>query len=313
MPSAPAVGVVIPAHNAGRFIDATLQSIVEQTFTQWQCVVIDDGSDDDTLARATAFAGRDPRFRVEHQAKSGPCVARNRGFDLLHPGTRYVSFMDADDVWHPDALETLYHAAVNVPDVIGAHGLADFIDDRGARMDPGVFARFGRSRLGCRGGWPRPWPASRPTTFENIVVQSILFPPGLILAEAPAYRAVGLFDPNHVDADDWEVLLRLLRTGDLAFVDEVILDYRRHDANFGAGSTRASGVTNAFRATFDSPSNTPGQQRILRDAWRARQVIDTRARWQQVRHHHRLDAALRFPLLLARYLKGRPPAPGRHV
>ncbi len=307
------IGIVVPAFNAARFLGATLESISAQTFGHWRCVVVDDGSSDDTVAVAQAVADGDDRITVVSQPNAGPCVARNHGFDQLGDAIDYVTFMDADDVWAPHALATLVEAIVAHPGVIGAHALADFIDEQGAPLMPGVFADQGRHRLGCRGGRPRPWPADQPTTFENIVLQSILFPPGLILAEAAAYRRVGLFDPSLVEADDWDVLIRIARLGDLAFVDEVILGYRRHDTNLGTGAGRAQGCADAFRQAFYSPDNSPAQRKIVRDAWRAQNAIDARNRgargWQDLRAGHLVGAAAslaRLPVFAARYLRGRP-------
>lgn len=307
------IGVVIPAYNAARFLTDTLQAALDQTYPHWICVVVDDGSTDATLEIAQAFATADGRVRALSQVNSGPIIARNRGFAEIEADIDYVTFMDADDVWRPDALATLLTAIDANPDVIGAHGLADFIDELGRPYQPGAFAAAGRRRLGCRGGRPRPWPLERATTFENIVMQSVLFPPGLILARADAYREIGLFDQRHLEADDWEVLMRLTRLGDLAFVNEVILGYRRHDSNLGAGAGRAKGCADARRATFYAAENTPDQQAILRDAWRAAQIVDARERLATGTRALRrrsfrsgLVTLSRLPLVAGRYVRGRP-------
>ncbi len=213
-PAARPVGVVVPAHNAGRFLEGTLASIVGQTWQEWRCVVVDDGSTDDTAAIADAFARADDRLTVVRQANAGPCVARNRGLEELGPKVGYISFMDADDLWQPQALGMLLRAVGTNPGVIGAHGLGDFIDEDGGPLRCGEFADMGRARLGCRGGLPRRWPLERNTTFENLVTQSVLFPPGLVLAERRAYVSIGGFDERARGAEDWDVLIRLARLGD---------------------------------------------------------------------------------------------------
>jgi glycosyltransferase involved in cell wall biosynthesis len=314
----PRVGVVVPAYNAERFLGATMRSIASQTFTDWRCVVVNDGSTDRTGDIALTFAATDPRFTVVSQANVGLPRARNRGFEELHPATEFVSFMDADDMWRPAALEVLVEAAESTMGAVGAHALGDFVDENGVSMLPGAFVELGRGRKGCRGGWPRKWSVECPTTFENVIVQSILFPPGLAILKVDAFREAGLFDPEHADAEDWDMFIRITRLGDLAFVNRVLLDYRRHGSNMGAGSERATGVAKAFRAAYFSPSNTEEHRRLLRDAWRARQVLDARARARRAkrairRREPRTFATefARLPLITARYVRGEPPQPGR--
>jgi glycosyltransferase involved in cell wall biosynthesis len=103
----PLISVVVPIYNSGRFLRATLDSVAAQTEGRWECVVVDDGSVDDGPAIAGSFADADPRFRVETQENRGPSAARNAGFCASHRASRYVTFMDSDDVWLPHALGTL--------------------------------------------------------------------------------------------------------------------------------------------------------------------------------------------------------------
>ena len=310
------VGVVVPAHDAARFLDATLESIRRQTMRDWACVVVDDGSTDATLAIAQCFAGRDARFTVLTQDQTGPCVARNRGLELLVDHVEYVTFMDADDLWFPETLAVLVAAASADPGAIGAHGLGDFVDERGEPLLPGTFAELGRSRLGCRGGWPRPTDRLEPTRFEHVVTQSVLFPPGVMLARASAYATVGPFDEAARYAEDWDMLIRLCRVGHLAYVDDVVLQYRRHDANVGTSAAVPSAVAAVRTKAFYAPENTDEQRRTLRDAWRAAQVVVARDRLRTARTQFdagdRVVAMAqvgRVPFLAVRYLRGRPPRP----
>ena len=254
--SGPLIGIVIAAYNAEAFIDQTLQSIREQTIHDWICVVVDDGSTDATPTVVQAQVRSDPRFVLLQQKNEGPCIARNRGFGLLPSGTRFVTFMDGDDVWVPNALEVLLEAVQADALAVGAHGLGDFIDESGRPVSPGAFASLGRQRTGSQGGRPRRWPIDAPTTFETLVVRSTVFPPGLVLVRAAAYREVGLFDPHARYAEDLDLLLRVTRLGHLAFVDKVIIGYRRHDANVGAGHQVARGF-----ATFVGERSIPTRTR----------------------------------------------------
>jgi glycosyltransferase involved in cell wall biosynthesis len=310
------VGIVVPAHDAGRFLEATLASIERQSLQEWSCVVVDDGSTDDTRAIAEEFAARDARFTVVAQEPAGPCAARNRGRALLVDRVDYLTFMDADDVWFPETLDTLVAASEADPDAIGAHGLGDFVDETGAPMQPGTFAALGRARLGCRGGWPRPTDRIEPTRFEHVVTQSVLFPPGVMIARASAYAVAGEFDERSRYAEDWDMLIRLTRIGHLAYVDDVVLQYRRHDTNVGTSAAVPGAVAFVRSKAYFSPENSDEQRRTVRDAWRASQVIVARDRFRDARRMFRagsrsvaLAQVGRVPFLAVRYLRGRPPRP----
>ena len=94
------VSVTIPVYNGGRTIAAALQSVFEQTYPNFEVIVVDDGSTDDTAAQVAKWSGR---VRYEHQPNAGPASARNEA--LRYARGRYVAFLDADDVWLPRKLE----------------------------------------------------------------------------------------------------------------------------------------------------------------------------------------------------------------
>jgi len=210
---------------------------------------------------------------------------------------------------------TLKSAIDETPGAIGAHGLADWIDERGSPISPGTFTSIGRGRLGCSGGKHYPWPPDQPTNFEVLVTHNVLFPPGLLLAEASAFRAAGLFTTQrHLQGvADWEMFQRLVRFGDLQLVDEVILGYRMHDTNISGSSTMAAQMTSVRRSCFYSPENTAEQERLVRDAWRSQQRGDASQRWREGRRHLKsrefrsaVVRVSRLPLVGGRYLWGRP-------
>jgi glycosyltransferase involved in cell wall biosynthesis len=96
----PTVSVVIPAFNAGRTIDAALRSVFSQTYRDFEVIVIDDGSVDDTVDRVSAWG---PAVTFRRQSNAGPASARNYGIQIARG--RLLAFLDADDVWLPTKLE----------------------------------------------------------------------------------------------------------------------------------------------------------------------------------------------------------------
>ncbi|WP_210439686.1 glycosyltransferase family 2 protein [Nocardioides xinjiangensis] len=101
----PLVGVVIPAYGVERWLDECLGSLVAQTHRRWEAVIVDDGSTDRTGEKADAWAARDHRISVVHQANAGLGAARNTG--AAHVRGDYLAFVDSDDLLQPTALRTL--------------------------------------------------------------------------------------------------------------------------------------------------------------------------------------------------------------
>ncbi|WP_053361356.1 glycosyltransferase family 2 protein [Bacillus sp. FJAT-27251] len=98
------VSVITPAYNASQFIEQTVHSVRQQTFTNWEMVIVDDCSTDDTREKVKALGAGDNRIRLVCLEKNGgAAVARNRGLQLARG--RYIAFLDSDDCWKPEKLE----------------------------------------------------------------------------------------------------------------------------------------------------------------------------------------------------------------
>jgi len=99
------ISVIIPVYQAEPFLKTCLDSVVHQTFEDWELLLIDDGSRDRSGDICEEYKARDSRIRVFHQANAGVSAARNRG--LSEAAAPHVAFLDADDSWEPEMLETL--------------------------------------------------------------------------------------------------------------------------------------------------------------------------------------------------------------
>jgi GT2 family glycosyltransferase len=101
--SAPRVSVITPAYNAALYIEHTLDSAIRQTFTDFELLIVDDGSTDQTRQIAEQYAKRDARVRVIHQPNRGIAAARNAA--LVRARGQYLALLDSDDLWFPSYLE----------------------------------------------------------------------------------------------------------------------------------------------------------------------------------------------------------------
>jgi glycosyltransferase involved in cell wall biosynthesis len=124
------VRVVIPTYNRATSVCAALHSVRQQTFTDVEIVVADDGSADDTIEQVGDMARADSRIRVLRLAHGGVAKARNAGIDA--PGSfEYVAFLDADDLWRPDHLASCIPLMQRRTDVTLMYGAFETIDYTG--------------------------------------------------------------------------------------------------------------------------------------------------------------------------------------
>ncbi len=279
MHRAPAISIVIPAFNAARFLGATLDSIRAQTCPDWECVIVNDGSKDATAAVARQLVEADRRVRLIEQDNRGVSVARNEGYAATHPGSEFVAFMDCDDLWVPDALEALREELRRHPQAVGVHGLARMVDEHGEPLgDAEDSARLGRPRFGLRDGRITLAPEHAATRFETLVWSNHVYPPGLLLVRRAGYEQAGLFDPALRLIEDWDMLVRLSRHGELRFLDRVVLLYRRHAANSSAADDRVNlaGARLVHHRSFFSAENDARHRQLVRQGWRAWQILELR-------------------------------------
>ena len=99
----PLISVVIPAYNAEQFLDETLESVLSQTYENWECIIVNDGSTDNTEEIAKKWCEKDARFRYFYKENSGVSDTRNLG--IKEARGEYIAFLDADDLYMPNFLD----------------------------------------------------------------------------------------------------------------------------------------------------------------------------------------------------------------
>lgn len=183
----PEISVIIPAFNAEHTIAETVQSVLNQTFTDLEVIVVDDGSEDSTLGVVSSIT--DPRVKVFSYENAGVSISRNRGF--AHATGEYVSFLDADDLWTPDKLEAQYSALQVNPQAAVAYSWVDYIDESG---------QFFRSAS---------YTTANGNVYERLLLNNFLENGSNPLICREALVDVGGFDPELSPSEDWDMWLRL--------------------------------------------------------------------------------------------------------
>ena len=222
------VSIVVPCHNAARYVEATIRSALAQSTAPVEVVVVDDGSSDDSATIVAVLAEADTRVRLVRQANSGVAQARNAGFAATTQATSYVMFLDADDVLEPDALEQLGRVLAARPDIAAVAGTCTRIDADGNPGDPSEVGRTFETytatehgvTLRVDGGDLRYW---------DIVPSNPIWTPGQCLIRRSALSTEP-YRPEFTPCEDWELWLSLSRTTTIATLDRPVLKYRSHPA-----------------------------------------------------------------------------------
>ena len=98
------VSIVVPVYNAARFIDETIKTVLDQTYTNWELLLVDDKSTDESVKLIKPYLTKDKRIKLlSNKQNSGAAISRNKGIDSAKG--RYITFLDADDLWLPAKLE----------------------------------------------------------------------------------------------------------------------------------------------------------------------------------------------------------------
>jgi glycosyltransferase involved in cell wall biosynthesis len=243
-PTDPDVAVVVTSHDEGGLIADCIAGLRTQTWQNWECVVMDDHSTDDTVERALEAIDGDPRFSVVvSDRNSGPSMQRNAG--VLHSRAPLVAFLDADDFYYPRAIEIRLEVLRRDPHPARAGAFCNWVDVA-ASATPG-------------GDPPRKRGRPRVTWLKGGDVQGVPFILSAPLIDRRALLAVGGFRtlPVSVDVDLWQ---RMLRAGFyFDSVREVGVVYRhRHESFHRRSVVRAASDIAAMVATNAYPLDDPG-------------------------------------------------------
>ncbi len=184
-----AVTIVVPAYNASEYIAKTVKSVLQQTYTDFELLVIDDGSTDDTADIVHNFSLQDSRVKLISQENQGVSVARNTGIKMAKG--EFIAFLDADDLWLPNKLVShLEHLHQN-SEVGVSFGKVEFLSSNGE-----LTGYISNSPLGAI--------KSEYLLYENPTVTT-----SNIVVRREVFEQVGYFDEQISYSEDLEWLLRL--------------------------------------------------------------------------------------------------------
>ena len=212
MIAAPDISVVIPAYNTSQYIAATIQSVLAQTYTSYEVIVVNDGSPD-TPALERALAPFRDRITYLVQENGGISAARNAALSVARG--RYIALLDSDDAWEPDYLAVQVAALEADPSLAVVYPNALFVGDH---------PHAGRTYMDL-------CPSSGPVTFQALLTQRCqVFISALI--RRTAIERVGGFDPELRSVEDFDLWLRMIAAGErIGYHDRVLVRFlKRRDS-----------------------------------------------------------------------------------
>lgn len=201
----PLISVIIPVYNGEKTIRETIESVLKQTFSDFEILVINDGSQDATLDIVTSID--DSRLKVFSYPNKGLATSRNRG--ISHASGDFIAFLDADDLWTSDKLEAQLKALQAHPQAAVVYSWTDFIDEFGQALGSGIHKTFNGD------------------VFANLLADNFIVNGSNTLIRKQAIIDVGGFDESLVNMGDWDLWLRLSAHFHFVAVPSAQVLYRR--------------------------------------------------------------------------------------
>lgn len=243
------VSVIIPTYNRAHLIAEAIQSVLDQTFTDFEIIVVDDGSTDNTKDVVDRFT--DPRIRYIYQENQWAAIARNTGIEAT--SGEYLTFLDSDDVLTESALLRAVQVLDTHPEVGFVYGQNYTIDERGRLL--------GLQKKGQKHSWVR---EGRELIREFLIDGHHVGVCGTIIRRSCLVK-VGLWDPTFRHGSvDFDLLVRLAKRYAVAYIDESTGKVRTH-SNSITGTRELGEFEKTHGRIFESIFNDPEVGHLFSD------------------------------------------------
>lgn len=201
------VSIVVPCYNQAQYLDESLSSVLNQTYTDWQCIIVNDGSPDDTEKVAQQWEIKDPRFIYLYKENGGVSSARNLGIQKAKAA--FILTLDADDKYETSFLEKAMTVLVATPEIGIVSSWGRYFTNEKQLQ---IYKLLGKSTVDF--------------LFQNGAIGTSLF-------RKECWEQVGGYDENPENGlEDWEFYLRVCALGwNVHIIEEVLFYYRQHETS----------------------------------------------------------------------------------
>jgi glycosyltransferase involved in cell wall biosynthesis len=221
----PKISVIIPTYNRSNLIKNTIMGVVNQTYTDWELLVVDDGSTDNTREIVAELTKKDSRIKYFYQENSGcPSGPRNKGVEKAK-GV-YVAFLDSDDEWFPTKLEKQIVVFENSNNPkLGVVACYLYIKDYKTGEIISEYNKFYKGDV-----------------LDKLIINNFPFTSSCIMTKLSILKEAGPFDPIFKVSEDVDMWLRISELGyEFDYIPEYLLNYLVHDSNIYYGNKNFDG------------------------------------------------------------------------
>ena len=225
----PKVSVIIPVYNAEKFLSETIESVIAQTYTDWEIIAVDDGSTDRSGEILRKYEQRLPsKIHVITQRNSGVSIARNNAIAIAKGD--YIAFLDHDDLWLPEKLEKQVDLLDSNKELGLVYSDSYVIDEEGNLRKKTFFEIV------------RPF---RGNIFNELFYDNFI-PLLTAIIRKEVVNKVGMFDPKYKIAEEYDLFLKIAEYYPVDFVEQPLAKYRIHDKSVSRNSGVAP-ISEAFQ------------------------------------------------------------------
>lgn len=231
----PTVSVIIPSYNHEKYVGDCIRSVLNQTYGDFEIVITDDGSSDQTVSVIKEF--KDPRIKLFTHAKNeGACIAANNC--LTHARGKYIAMLSSDDVWYPHKLETQVNYLDEHPEIGVVFGKVDWIDENSDPITNKLLPFYSLFDVGNRSRfeWLR---------YFFMVGNCLCHPCSLVRKEC--YAEAGMFNPRYASLPDLDFWIRICLKYEIHILDQKLIRFRKFSTESSAsGTTLRTLIRNRF-------------------------------------------------------------------
>jgi glycosyltransferase involved in cell wall biosynthesis len=201
------VSVIIPTYNSEDYINEAIKSVLSQTYKNYEIIIVDDGSSDNTATLLKKYQGR---LKYFYQNNQGSAAARNLG--LNNSSGEFIAFLDSDDVWFPEKLEKQVRIMKENPRLAFVFAAAYMVNESGEIVK-------------C---WDN---KNEPTMDFKRLYEKNFICTSTVLLRRYCLERIGNFDENLKMSQDWDLWLRLAKKFEFKFICQPLINYRMHSNN----------------------------------------------------------------------------------
>jgi len=213
----PKVSVIIPTYNRSNFLRAAVQSVLNQTFTDFDIVIVDDASEDDTQAVVASFS--DDRIKcIRHPSNRQIAATRNTG--MVNSGGEYIAFLDDDDQWLPEKLAKQVAILDGSASSVGA-----------------VYTAFDQVDVATKDVLRTIRPGKRGHILHELCIRNWIGTASTVCLRRRCLDEVGLFDESVAFGEEYDMWIRLAHRFDFRYIDEVLVKYGVHGERLSTNYT----------------------------------------------------------------------------